>query len=407
MFVKTPKPQNNMNRCQAWLSSGLFLLFLGTCAPGPPQEQALDKKGVPSAWAEIEALGRNTSVKMMMWTGDPLINQYMNGFVKERVRALYGIDLQMVSGQGIEIVRTLMSEKEAARTQSKLDMVWINGETFFQLKQLQALYGPFTQRLPNARYIDFENPFIHTDFQQPVQGLECPWGNVQFTLIYHQQKVPTPPQSLSEFAAFFRANPGKFTIPTEFTGLTLLKAWLIALAPSPEVLYGPFEEKKYKLYSAKLWAFINAHKAYFWKKGETFPSTLAATHQMFAQGELYFTMSNNDTEVDNKIAQGVFPEFARAYVLESGTIQNSHYLGIVEKAANKAGAMLVINFMISPEAQFEKAQPRIWGDGTVLSMKKLPQTWAQKICPIARSANMPPGARLSSLMPCRNWPRNI
>ena len=40
--------------------------------------------------------------------------------------------------------------------------------------------------------------------------------------------------------------------------------------------------------------------------------------------------------------------------------------------------MVVINFLISLEAQMQKANPQVWGDGTVLSMEKIPQEWRQK-----------------------------
>ena len=73
-------------------------------------------------------------------------------------------------------------------------MVWINGETFYQLRQIDALFGPFTDKLPNSQYIDFDNPFIGIDFQQPVDGYEAPWGNVQFALIYDTTRVANPPR---------------------------------------------------------------------------------------------------------------------------------------------------------------------------------------------------------------------
>ena len=101
-------------------------------------------------------------------------------------------------------------------------------------------------------------------------------------------------------------------------------------------------------------------------------------HQMFANSELWFTMSHNDCEVDNKILQGLFPESARAYVWETGTIQNSHYMGISRFSPNKAGAMVVCNFLISPESQYKKQDPVVWGDGTVLAMHKLPEEWREK-----------------------------
>ncbi len=99
---------------------------------------------------------------------------------------------------------------------------------------------------------------------------------------------------------------------------------------------------------------------------------------MFSNGELNFTMSNNDGEVDNKVLQGLIPNSAKSYVFISGTIQNSHYMGIAKNAKNKAGAMVVCNFLISPEAQYEKAKTEVWGDGTVLDIDKLSQEWQQK-----------------------------
>ena len=79
---------------------------------------------------------------------------------------------------------------------------------------MDALLGPFVEKLPNARFLDLQNPFINTDFQQPVAGMECPWGNVQFTFIYDSARVARPPRSFAELPAFLKAHPGQFTIPT-------------------------------------------------------------------------------------------------------------------------------------------------------------------------------------------------
>jgi len=86
-------------------------------------------------------------------------------------------------------------------------------------------------------------------------------------------------------------------------------------------------------------------------------------------------MSNNDGEVDNKVLQGLFPDSSRAYVPEFGTIQNSHYVGVVRRSGNIPAALVVANYLISPEAQLEKLKPGVWGDGTVLAIDKLPPEW--------------------------------
>jgi putative spermidine/putrescine transport system substrate-binding protein len=372
------KKQNNkmMSRTITFCGSLLLLWLLAGCTAeqaGEP-EQNLSKM----SWEAIEAEAKGATLTHMMWTGDPLINDYMQNYVKPEVKERYGIELNIVSGQGSTIVQTMMAELQAGKTESEVDMMWINGETFYQLRQIKGLHGPWTEQLPNAQYIDLDNPFIGVDFQQPVDGYECPWGNVQMAIIYDTLRTPNPPQDRQELLAYAKKHPGTFTIDTRFTGLTFLKALLIDIAGGQETLAGGFDETKYRQYAPQLWDYLRELKPYLWKEGQSFPEGVAPMHQMFANGELHFTMSNNDCEVDNKVLQGVFPESARGYVWEPGTIQNSHYLGIAKHSGNKAAAMVVANFMISPEAQYRKMDPAIWGDGTVLSLDKLPDDWAAK-----------------------------
>ncbi len=357
------------------------LLTLAACEnntnPDTTQEDPRDM-----SWDAVLAEAEGKTVDLMMWMGDPQINGYINDFVKPALNDQYQIDLNVINGQGNTIVQTLMAEKQARRSESEIDLMWINGETFYQLRQIEALWGPWTTHLPNAQYIDFDNPFIGRDFQQPVEGYECPWGNVQMALIYDSTRVSNPPQNRAELQNYVEENPGTFTFDNQFTGLTFLKTLLIDIAGGPGSLSGPFDEEKYNTYAPQLWDYLRAMKPNMWKSGTNYPEGVAPMHQMFANGELHFTMSNNDAEVDNKIRQGVFPETARAYVWDIGTIQNSHYMGITKRAGDKAAAMVVVNFLISPEAQYQKMQPKVWGDGTILSMEKLPAEWQTKFADI-------------------------
>ena len=352
----------------------ITILALAACKSDSKNEQ-LDLKN--ASWQQIETEAQGKTVNMMMWAGDPKINDYMKNYVATAVKGKYDIDLEISSGQGNTIVQLLMTEMQAGKD-GNVDMMWINGETFYQLRQIDGLYGPFVDRLPNSQYVDLDNPFIGKDFQEPIEGMEAPWGNVQMTLIYDSEKTDQLPQSREELLAFAKANPNKFTFDNQFTGLTFMKALLIDIAGGEQALAGDFNEEKYGKYSKELWAYLKKLKPYLWKNGETFPEDVAQMHQLFASGELLMTMSNNDAEVDNKINEGLFPESARAYVPEFGTIQNSHYLGIAKNAVDKAAAMAVINFMISPEAQLKKQNPEVWGDGTVLNLDKLPRDFKAK-----------------------------
>lgn len=371
-----------------------FLLFLGDgCAPPERQAPEVDVRSLP--FDSVEALARGSRVVLMMWQGDRNINRYMNDYVKPQLAERYGIELELASGQGREVVSALMAEAQAGASESDIDMAWINGETFYQLREINALYGPFTDALPNARYVDWENPFIAYDFQQPVEGYECPWGNVQFCLIYNSERIATPPQTAEELAEWIKANPGRFTIGTDFTGMTFLKSLMVNLAEDKRTLSEPFSEERYAALSAPLWQWLNDVKPYLWREGKSFPNSVAPMHQLFSQGELWFTMSNNDGEVDNKVATGDLPAFSRGYVLAGGSIQNSHYMGIVDRASNKAGALVVANFLLSPEAQLEKARSEVWGDGTVLDVTRLPEAFRLEFEAVGARRNVLPRSELN------------
>jgi len=351
----------------------LFLLSLLLVACGKSEKSPSSAQLEKLTWEQIEATASGSTVNMMMWAGDPKINAYVQNYIAPAVKEQYNIDLKTVNGQGNNIVQLLMTEKQAGK-KSNIDMMWINGETFYQLRQIKGLYGPFVDRLPNSQLIDLENPFIGLDFQEPIKGMEAPWGNVQMTLIYNSEKVKQLPQTRADLLAYVKKYPGTFTFDNQFTGLTFMKALLIDIAGGKDALAGNYDAAAYKKYAPQLWSYLRDLKPYLWKKGEVFPENVAQMHQLFASGELYFTMSNNDAEVDNKINEGLFQEYARAYVPDFGTIQNSHYLGIPGNAVDKAAAMVVINFMISPEAQLKKQSPEVWGDGTVLNMDKLTES---------------------------------
>lgn len=384
------KPKNT---CFHFLLSLSYLFLIGFCVSCSSQQEVNEVDLEKASWSEVELQSEGSTVSMMMWTGDPLINQYMNGYIKPQVKERFKIDLEISTGQGGDIVTYVVAQGQTGK-RGVIDMVWINGETFYQLRQLNALYGPFTDYLPSNQYVNWDNPFIANDFQQPVDGFEAPWGNVQMTLIYDEARVKMPPLNRSELADWVKANPGRFTIPTEFAGLTFLKSLLIDFAGGGGALSGEFDADVYEKHAKELWAYLNDIKLYFWKEGETFPETVAQMHQMFANGELWFTLSNNDAEVDNKIAEGLFQPTAKAYVMDFGSIQNSHYLGVLNSGRNHAGALTVINFMQSPEAQFQKAQPEVWGDGTILQVDKLPLSWKHKFQNIPGRQRAPDRAEL-------------
>jgi len=336
------------------------------------------------------ATARGQTVLMAMWQGDPAINAYLRDFVVPSLQREAGVTLELVPGQGDALVSTLMTETEAERAASVFDLVWINGETFYQLRQIHALYGPFTQALPNQRYVDWNNPFVAMDFQQPLDGYECPWGNVQLLLITDRQRVPQPPADPAALAAWIHAHPGRFTFDTGFTGMGFLKSMMYAFIERPDALAGAFDQTTYNQVRDRVFSWLDAVQSDLWRHGQTFPASTAQLDELFTAGEVDFTMSYNDGQVDNRVDSGLFPATTVAFVLHTGTLQNSHYVAIVNRSSHKAAAMVVANFLISPEAQLRKLDPAVWGDGTVLDVGKLASDLSERFTKTAERSHAPP-----------------
>ena len=226
----------------------------------------------------------------------------------------------------------MVAEKAAGRTEGgSVDLIWLNGENFAAMKSQDLLFGPFVDRLPNFRYVDtVGKPTTLVDFTIPTDGLEAPWGMAQFVFLYDTEVVADPPRSIPALLDWAKAHPGRFTYPAppDFIGSTFLKQVLIELTPDPEVLQRPVNEADFAAATAPLWHWLEEIRPYLWRKGATFPESGPALHQLLDDGEVDFSMAFNPAEASAAINAGRLPESVRTFILEAGTIGNTHFVAI-------------------------------------------------------------------------------
>jgi putative spermidine/putrescine transport system substrate-binding protein len=370
----------------AWVA--LALGFALGCRPAP-RTSAAELGRLP--WDSVLTRAKGTTVVWRMWRGDPSINAFVDQWVAPRLKERYRVTLTAVEGQGPEIVNQLVVEREAG-ARGSADLVWINGETFGNLRREDLLDGPWAGSLPNARYVDSASPIIMRDFEQDPAGYESPWGRVQFALIYDSVRTPEPPRTVAALGHWILAHPGRFTHDQQFTGTTFLLTLFYALGDGGARRYqGGFDSVKYSESRARVFHWLERHRAAFWREGKTYPPGVAELHRLFANREVDFSMSYNQNEAVTKARQGILPATARPLLLRDGSIANTHFLGIPFNAANVAGAMVVANFLLSPEAQLEKQKPEVWADGTVLAPDRLPPEWAARFARVLQHPHtLPP-----------------
>lgn len=358
-----------------------------------------------ASWDDTLAEARGQSVYWHAWGGDPQINAYID-WVGKQVDARHDIELVHVKlTDTAEAVARVVAEKAAGRTEGgAVDLIWINGENFASMKAQDLLFGPFVSDLPSFRYVDTAGkPTTLVDFTVPTDGLEAPWGMAQFVFFYDTARIEPPPRSIPALLEWAKANPSRFTYPAppDFVGSTFLKHVLAELTPAPDALEQPVDQADFATVTAPLWQWLEDVRPYLWRKGESYPPSGPALHQLLDDGEVDFSMAFNPAEASAAIAAGRLPETVRSFILEDGTIGNTHFVAIPFNAAHAAGAMVVADFLMSPEAQAHKQDPRVWGDGTVLDLDALPPEDRARFEALPLGiATLPPG----QLVPVRPEP---
>jgi putative thiamine transport system substrate-binding protein len=335
--------------------------------------RSLAQTGTP--WATIQSRARGQTVYLNAWGGSERTNAYLQWAAGE-VQSRYGVQLQHVKlTDTAEAVKRVRAEKAAGKlTEGSVDAIWINGENFLAMKREGLLFGPFAESLPSYRYVDtVDKPTTRMDFSEPVEGLEAPWGMAQFTFYADRQRVAEPPRSMAELARFAAANPGRvsYPAPPAFIGTTFLKQALVELNADRAALYRPVTPEALARAAAPLWSYLDALHPHLWRSGSQFPRTPAAIRQMLADGELMVAMTFNPNEAANEIAAGRQATTVYSWQMTNGSIGNTHFLAIPFNAKAKEGAQVVIDFMLSPQAQARKAEIAVWGDPTVLALDKL------------------------------------
>ena len=349
----------------------LVLLLLATVIVAPPASADSAKLD----WVKILASARGQTVYFNAWGGSERINDYI-AWVGDHVASDYGITLKQVKlADTADAVARVLAEKTAGKSNGgSVDLIWINGENFAAMKAQGLLFGPFAEVLPNDRLVDTAGkPTTRVDFTVPTEGLEAPWGMAQIVFLYDTARVLRPPHSMAEFLAWAKAHPGRFTYPAppDFTGSTFLKQALYGLAGDRDALQRPATDETFATLTAPLWQWLDQLHPLLWRSGRTFPQDDQAQRQLLDDGEIDISLSFNPGEASSAIAQGLLPATVRTYVLDGGTIGNTHFVAIPFNANAKEAAMVVANFLLSPEAQLHKQDPAVWGDPTVLAMDKL------------------------------------
>lgn len=328
-----------------------------------------------NGWQDTLAAAKGQTVYFNAWGGSDAINSYIQ-WAGQQVEERYGVTVEHVkTTDTAAVVARILAEKTAGRTKGgSVDLAWVNGENFRNLKIKGLLRAPWTQDLPHYAGVDTENkPTTTIDFGESVNNLEAPWGMAQLVFMHDSATLPEPPKSMPELLAYAKAHPGRISYPKppNFHGTTFVKQALLELTNNPSDLLSPTDQSDTDEVTASLWDFFDELHPTLWRQGKNFPADGPQMRQLLDDGELDIALSFNPNEASRAIADGQLADTVRTYIHSSGTIGNTHFVAIPFNANAAEGAQVFADFLMSAEAQAQKANPDVWGDPTVLAMDKL------------------------------------
>ncbi len=328
----------------------------------------------PADWDAVLEEAHGQTVYWNAWGGSTTTNDFI-AWVGRRVAEEYGVTVEHVKlSDTADAVSRVLAEKTAGQDEGgAVDLVWINGENFAAMKENDLLFGPFAEDLPNWRHVDVEGKPVTVDFTVPTDGYESPWATAQVVFIYDTADIPGPLPSMQAILGWAEANPGRFTYPQppDFLGSTFLKQALYGVVEDPEVLLAPAAQADYEAVTAPLWAYVDALTPHLWRQGRAYPQSGPRQIQLMADDEIDLAISFSPGEASAAIADFQLPGTVRTFVPEGGSIGNASFVAIPYNASAKAGAMVVANFLLSPEAQARALDPDVLGYGTVLDLDTL------------------------------------
>ncbi len=332
------------------------------------------------SWQSIQQQASGQTVWFNAWGGDEAVNRYLD-WVSGEVKTHYAINLKIVHlADAADAVKRIQTEQAAGRSRNgSVDLLWVNGENFRTLKEANLLLTGWAQTLPNWRYVDTRKP-VTEDFALPTEGAESPWGGAQLTFIARKSSMPTPPADPRALLVYAQQHPGKVSYPRppDFTGTAFLEQLLLALTAHPEALKKA-PDNTFAQVTAPLWRYLDTLHPLLWREGNDFPPSPARMDTLLASGSLNLSLTFNPAHAQQKVASGELPADSYSFGFSRGMIGNVHFVAIPANASASAGAKVVANFLLSPQAQIRKADPAVWGDPSVLDGGKLPATAAKQL----------------------------
>lgn len=334
-------------------------------------------------WQAVEARARQEgAVRWYHWGGSEELNLWIEAVVAPAMAA-QGVRVESVRVPATrDAVEVVLAEAAAGRGlgRGSVDLIWINGDNFRTLAQADLLFGPFADRVPNARWFVFDpaDPAAAVnliDLGTPTLLRSVPWFAGQYVCYVDTARLPLEraPRDHAELEALARERPGRFTYvrPPDYIGTAFVQQVVLAHQPDAPRFDAFLDDVAILTPSevARLlepgFASLRRLEPFLLGGGgadgvrgaPVYPPSAAAWERLVATGEIDLACEDNVFHAQSAVERGRLPASVRTIVFPEGLMRvNKSFLAIPANAPNPAAALLLADHLSSFESHVSKLE---------------------------------------------------
>ena len=337
-------------------------------------------------WEDVLKAAENTEVTFAAYYGIAVHDEWIENWLAPQLLAKYKITLHYRHlAATSDAVDTVMYEMNTWKNGSgTIDMIWINGVNFYNLKSGGYAYGPWSTKVPSADLYNWEDTSIEYDFGYLVNGFEMPYTGAQVVFITNEDYVSR--YNVTNMAELFSwittSGSGNFTYAApcnavdvgdssitcdsgDYTGSVFIRQVLHSITGDA---YNDFDghtvdETLYSKWAPKLFKKLRDLESFLYTDATNsqlfngiYPVSQAVTDSLFASQKVHLTHSYNALRTSSQIIAGEWGNWAYGTVFTDKTIANTNYIAIPTNAPNLMGAVVAGNFIGSAAAMYSRAE---------------------------------------------------
>jgi len=329
-------------------------------------------------WDLLTKSATGSTITIAVDHSNPLVVTWLKEDFSDYLKLKYEMTVKLIDQPLIKTLDELAIDKAGEVEIGDYDIIIFEGEGFKKAFEKGLLYGPFTDKLLDAKtLLDTDSLEYTTHEGITTQNYAMPYGRKQLSFIYNQDVFYETPVDFDGFIELINTYKGQFTYPDPRKTLEGEAFILSVIGQNLDLepySSGNIDKAKFISDIQPGIDQLKAMKANLKDNGTAYPQSTQALDDLFNNGALIMSMSMSYNYATEKLKEYEYPEGASTFVVPSGMATYTEVAGIAFNSTNKSGAMMALNALVSPDMQASKYDPKAWGSLPVYTQDVTPDT---------------------------------